>query len=152
MTQETLIRQRIVIRTVLFSITAIALVIFIGLYADEKNRVQEAYTTRYEANLERVQEDILSYLEAEGDYEMRYTRLLADMSTAKEFAFLIDDFADQQIIVNEMYTVLLKYPEQMHEEARLKAMYTAVGDILKHLDQGYEEAAALVDDVDKLGH
>ena len=60
MTQETLIRQRIVIRTVLFSITAIALVIFIGLYADEKNRVQEAYTTRYEANLERVQEDILS--------------------------------------------------------------------------------------------
>ena len=85
MTQEKLIRERIVVRTILLSITIIALVVFIGLYTDEKRHVQEAFTTRYEANLERVQEDILSYLEAEGDYEMRYTRLLTDMSTAKEF-------------------------------------------------------------------
>ena len=152
MTQEKLIKDRMIARTILFCITIIALVVFIALYADEKRRVQETFQNRYEANLERVVEDIQVYLDAEGDYDMRYSRMLADMCTAKEFAFLIDDFADQQIIVNEMYTVLLKYPEQMHEEARLKAMYTAVGDILKHLDQGYEEAAALVDDVDKLGH
>ncbi|MBR2087979.1 MAG: hypothetical protein IJ906_12730 [Oscillospiraceae bacterium] len=152
MTQEKLIRERIVVRTILLSITIIALVVFIGLYTDEKRHVQEAFTTRYEANLERVQEDILSYLEAEGDYEMRYTRLLTDMSTAKEFAFLIDNFADKQIIVNEMYTILLKYPEQMHEEEKLKAMYTAVGDILNHLDQGYVEAKELVNSIDKLGH
>ena len=144
MTQEKLIRERIVVRTILLSITIIALVVFIGLYTDEKRHVQEAFTTRYEANLERVQEDILSYLEAEGDYEMRYTRLLTDMSTAKEFAFLIDNFADKQIIVNEM--------EQMHEEENLKAMYTAVGDILNHLDQGYVEAKELVNSIDKLGH
>ena len=152
MTQEKLIRERIVVRTILLSITIIALVVFIGLYTDEKRHVQEAFTTRYEANLERVQEDILSYLEAEGDYEMRYTRLLTDMSTAKEFAFLIDNFADKQIIVNEMYTILLKYPEQMQEEENLKAMYTAVGDIRNHLDQGYVEAKELVNSIDKLGH
>ena len=152
MTQEHLMKQRMVTAIVLFSVTFVTLLVFIGLYADEHQRVQETYQTRYEANLERVQEDILSYLEAEGDYDMRYTRLLTDMSTAKEFAFLIDNFADKQIIVNEMYTILLKYPEQMHEEERLKAMYTAVGDILKHLDQGYVEAKELVDDVDKLGH
>lgn len=152
MTQETLMKQRIVSRTILLSIAIIALIVFIGLYADEKRRVQQAFQTRYEANLERVQEDILSYLDAEADYDMRYTRLLMDMSTAKEFAFMIDDFADKQIIVNGMYTILLKYPEQMHEEERLKQMYTAVGDILKHLDQGYEEAEVLVSDVDKMGH
>lgn len=152
MTQEKLIKQRMVVRTVLFSITVIALLVFIGLYADAKRRIQESYQERYEANLERVQEDILSYLEAEGDHDMRYTRLLTDMSTAKEFAFLIHNFADKQIIVNGMYTILLKYPEQMREEERLKAMYTAVGDILRHLDQGYEEAQTLVDDVDKMGH
>ena len=152
MTQEKLIKQRMFIRTILFSITVIALVVFIALYADEKRRVQETYQNRYEANMERVQEDILSYLEAEGDYEMRYTRLLADMSTAKEFAFLIHQFDDKQIIINEMYTVLLKYPEQMQEEERLKEMYTAVSDILKHLDKGYAEAERLVDDVDKQGH
>lgn len=152
MTQEKLIKQRIFSRTILLSITAIALIVFIALYIDETRRVQETYQNRYEANLERVQEDILSYLEAEGDYGMRYTRLLTDMSTAKEFAFLIHHFDDKQIIVNGMYTVLLRYPEQMQERERLQEMYTAVGDILRHLDKGYEEAQALVDDVDKLGH
>ncbi|MCR5718538.1 MAG: hypothetical protein K6F80_05835 [Oscillospiraceae bacterium] len=152
MTQEKLMKDRMVVRTILFSITFIALIVFIALYADEKKRVQETFQNRYEANLERVEEDIQSYLEAEGDYDMRYTRLLADMSTAKEFAFLIRNFDDKQIIVNEMYTVLLKYPEQMRQEERLKAMQTAVHDILRHLDQGYEEAEALVADVDKLGH
>ena len=152
MTQETLIRQRLVSRTILLSIAVIALLVFIGLYADEKRHIQESYQNRYEANLELVQEDILSYLDAEADHDMRYTRLLMDMSTAKEFAFLINDFSDKQIIVNGMYTILLKYPEQMQEEERMKDMYTAVGDILRHIDKGYEEAQALVNDVDKLGH
>lgn len=145
-------KQRMVWRTILFSITVVALIAFIALYVDETHRVQETYQMRYEDNLERVREDILSYLEAEGDYDMRYTRLTIDMSNAKEFAFLINNFDDKQIIVNELYTVLLKYPEQMQDEEKLNALYVAVGDILSHLDKGYEEAAELVESVDKKGH
>lgn len=145
-------KQRMVTRTVLFSITFIALLVFIGLYAEEKHRVQETYQARYEDNLCRVQEDILSYLDADGDHDLRYTRLLLDMSNAKEFAFLINNFDDRQIIVNGMYTILLKYPDQMQEEENLNAMYTAVGDILRHLDKGYEEAEELVEQIDKKGH
>ena len=152
MTQEHLMKQRMVTAIVLFSVTFVTLLVFIGLYADEHRRVQETYQTRYEANLVRVQEDIESYLNAEGDYDMRYMRLAMDMSNAREFAFLINNFDDKQIIVNELYTILLKYPEQMQQEENLNALYTATDDILKHLDQGYEEAKALIDSIDKQGH
>lgn len=145
-------KQRMVVRTVLFSITFAALLVFIGLYVDETRRVQETYQQRYEDNLAHVQEDILSYLDADGDRDMRYTRLLIDMSNAKEFAFLINNFDDKQIIVNEMYTILLKYPEQMQDEEKLNEMYVAVSDILAHLDKGYDEARELVDSIDKMGH
>ncbi len=145
-------KQRMVARTVLFSITFAALLVFIGLYVDETRRVQETYQQRYEENLEHVQEDILSYLDADGDHDMRYTRLLIDMNNAKEFAFLINHFDDKQIVINEMYTILLKYPEQMREEDNLNAMYVAVTDILAHLDKGYEEASELVESIDKKGH
>ncbi len=152
MTQESLMKQRMVAAIILFSVTLIALLTFIGLYADERRRVQETYQARYEANLERVREDVVSYLDAEGDYEMRYRRLTIDMSNAKEFAFLIHNFDEQQIIMNELYTVLLKYPEQMQTEENLQELYVATGDILAHLDKGYEEAAELVESIDKLGH
>ncbi len=145
-------KQRMVVRTVLFSITFAALLVFIGLYVDETRRVQETYQQRYEDNLAHVQEDILSYLDADGDRDMRYTRLLIDMSNAKEFAFLINNFDDKQIIVNEMYTILLKYPEQMQDEEKLNEMYVAVSDILAHLYKGYDEARELVDSIDKKGH
>lgn len=152
MTQEKLMKQRMVTAIVLSSILLIALVVFIGLYADATHRVQETYQNRYEANLALVREDIASYQEAEGDQALRYLRLTIDMSNAKEFAFLIDHFDEQQIIVNELYTVLLKYPEQMQEPENLEALYVAVDDILAHLDKGYEEADALIGQIDKLGH
>ncbi|MBQ4465865.1 MAG: hypothetical protein II916_07880 [Oscillospiraceae bacterium] len=145
-------KQRMVAAIVLFSVTLVALVVFIGLYADERMRVQETYQNRYEDNLERVREDIVSYQEAEGDYELRYQRLMIDMSNAKEFAFLIHNFDDKQIIVNELYTVLLKYPEQMQTKENLDALYVATGDILAHLDKGYDEAEELVESIDKKGH
>lgn len=152
MTQEKLMKQRMVTAIVLSSILLIALVVFIGLYVDATHRVQETYQNRYEANLALVREDIASYQEAEGDQALRYLRLTIDMSNAKEFAFLIDHFDEQQIIVNELYTVLLKYPEQMQEPENLEALYVAVDDILAHLDKGYEEADALIGQIDKLGH
>lgn len=152
MTQEKLMKQRMVTAIILCSIAILGLITFVGLYVDESNRVQETYQDRYEDNLDRVLEDITSYKEAEGDHVMRYTRLMIDMSNAKEFAFLINNFSDKQIVVNEMYTILLKYPEQMQTEEKLDEMYTAVEDILKHLDKGYEEGKALVDSIDKKGH
>ena len=152
MTQEKLMKQRLTTAIILLSITLIGLIAFIALYIDEKNRVQETYQQRFEDNLDRVREDIVSYQEAEADYDMRYMRLTIDMSNAKEFAFLIHDFNDKQIIVNELYTILIKYLEQMQEEEKLEALYTAVDDILAHLDKGYEEAEALIDSIDKKGH
>ena len=130
-------------------ITLVALAVFIGLFVDEKNRVQETYKKQYKINLAHVQEDLESYLNAEGDHEMRYTRIVSDMSSVNSFAFLIDDFTEEQKAINQINSCLIKYPEQM--KGKLAELLQIVKDISSDLDKGYDNAYKLVDSIDKLG-
>lgn len=149
--QETIMKRRMISSIILFSITFIAMLVFVGLYIDETKRTQETYYTQYMANLSHVSEDIDSYMNAEGDLDFRYTRIVSDMSSANSFAFLIKRLdEDQKIAINELNACVMKYPEQM--APRLAEMKAAVDDITSELDKGYEEAQALVDSIDKQGH
>ena len=75
------------------------------------------------------------------------------MSSADSFAFLLDRLGEErQKTVNELNACVMRYPEQMRAEEKLTEMKKAVDDILAELDQGYEEAQALVDSIDKQGH
>lgn len=143
-------KGRMIRAIILFVITFIALLVFIALYIDETKRVQETYRRQYHTNLDKVSEDILSYTDGEGDFDLRYTRIVSDMSAANAFAFLLEMPEEQKRTVNEMTTCLMKYPEQMRE--KLKELDEAVRDINAELDKGYEEGAALVASVDKKGH
>ncbi|MBR4361713.1 MAG: hypothetical protein IKP42_03085 [Ruminococcus sp.] len=136
---------------ILFTITFVAMLVFVGLYIDETKRTQETYYVQYTTNMKHVSEDISSYLNAEGDKDFRYTRIVSDMSSANSFAFLLDRLSEEdKKAVNELNACIMKYPEQM--PAKLGDMQKAVDDILAGLDKGYEEAQALVDSIDKLGH
>lgn len=123
---------------------------FIGLYIDETKRTQETYYTHYRSNLSHVAEDIDSYINGDGAYEFRYMRIVNDMGSADSFAFLIDRLDDEKKTINELNACVLKYPEQMQE--KLPEMKKAIEDILADLDEGYEEAQALVDSIDKQGN
>jgi len=137
---------------ILFAITLVALLVFVGLYIDESRRTQETYYIQYTTNLSHVSEDIGSYQDAEGDLDFRYTRIISDMSSADSFAFLLDRLDDdRKKTVNELNACIMRYPEQMRTEAKLTELKKAVDDILAGLDQGYEEAQALVDSIDKQG-
>ena len=135
---------------ILFIITFIALLVFIALYMDEVRRVQETYRNQYRTSLGDVIEDIGSYRNGEGDMELRYRRILSDMSGATSFVFLIDDLGDEKKVINEVNTCIMKYPEQMR--SKLDELETALQDILDGLDKGYDEAKALVDSIDKQGY
>lgn len=149
--QESIMKRRMVSSIILFTITFVAMLVFVGLYIDETKRTQETYYVQYTTNLKHVSEDISSYLNAEGDKDFRYTRIVSDMSSANSFAFLLDRLSEQdKKAVNELNACIMKYPEQM--PAKLGDMQKAVDDILAGLDKGYEEAQALVDSIDKLGH
>ena len=149
--QESIMKRRMVSSIILFTITFVAMLVFVGLYIDETKRTQETYYIQYTANLKHVSEDISSYLNAEGDKDFRYTRIVSDMSSANSFAFLLDRLSEEdKKAVNELNACIMKYPEQM--PAKLGDMQKAVDDILAELDKGYEEAQALVDSIDKLGH
>ncbi len=151
--QESLMKRRMISAIIMFVITLIALLVFIGLYIDESRRTQETYYIQYTTHLGHVSEDIGSYQNAEGDLDFRYTRIISDMSSADSFAFLLKRLdADEKKTINELNACIMKYPEQMRTEAKLTDMKKAVDDIIAELDQGYEEAQALVDSVDKQGH
>lgn len=149
--QESIMKRRMVSSIILFTITFVAMLVFVGLYIDETKRTQETYYVQYTTNMKHVSEDISSYLNAEGDKDFRYTRIVSDMSSANSFAFLLDRLSEEdKKAVNELNACIMKYPEQM--PAKLGDMQKAVDDILAGLDKGYEEAQALVDSIDKLGH
>ena len=151
--QETLMKRRMISAIILFLITFIALLVFVGLYIDESRRTQETYNTQYVTNLTHVSEDVGSFLDAEGDKDFRYVRIISDMSSANSFAFLLDRLSeDRKKTVNELNACIMRYPEQMQEENKLTELKTALEDIIAGLDQGYDEAQALVDSIDKQGH
>lgn len=153
MTQEFIMKRRMVSAIIFAIITAIALCVFIGLYIDETHRVQETYRTQFTTNLSHALESVDSYLDAEGDFDMRYRRVLSDISSANSFAFLLDQLTDEQkIAMNELHACLLRYPEQMREQQRMEALREAITDMQGNLDKGFEEAQAIVDSVDKQGH
>ena len=142
--------RRMISAIILFIITFIALLVFIALYMDEVRRVQETYRNQYRTSLGDVVEDIRSYRNGEGDMELRYMRILSDMSGANSFVFLIDDLGDEKKVINEVNTCIMKYPEQMKK--KLDELETALQDILDELGKGYDEAKALVDSIDKQGY
>ncbi|MBR6338327.1 MAG: hypothetical protein IKR76_11460 [Ruminococcus sp.] len=150
MDQQAIMKRKMISAIVFAVIMAIGLLVFIGLYIDETKLVQQKYREQYHTSLAHVSEDIDSYLNAEGDKDMRYTRIVCDASNADSFAFLLDDFTEKQKTVNELYTCLLKYPEQMRE--KLEDVKTAVNDMKQELDKGYEKADEIIASVNKKGN
>ena len=149
MTQEKLMKHKLVTTVILLIAVLIALLVFIGLYIDETRRVQKTYRDQYATELKHVSGEIEGYLNTEGGYDTRYSMIIGYMSSACSYAFLIDDFTENQKTINEVNTCLIKYPEQMKE--KLPELKEAVDHILENLDKGYEEAASIVESIDKKG-
>ena len=133
MNQERIMKHRMVTAIIAWVVTFIIMLVFIGLYIDETHRVQETYRRQYLTEISHASKEIDSYI-----------------SAANSYAFLINGNSDKQIIINELTTCLVKYPEQMHE--KLEDTKTALDDIAANHDKGYKAAKEIVDSVDKLGH
>lgn len=147
--QEYLMRQKMLRAIVIAIILGIALTVFIALYVAETKRVQETYRAQYNKSLISVLEDIHSYQNADGDFELRYRILVADMSSANSFAFLLDDFTERQKSINGLYTVVIKYPEQTQK--RIDEVEVIFADLTANLDKGYDEMDEFVASIDLKG-
>ncbi len=151
MNQEKILKRRMITALILWIITLIALLVFIGLYIDETRRVQETYRKQYKTELTHAVKEIDSYLENKGDTALRYKRITSYVTCASSYAFLIENsFDKQQKVINEVNTCMIKYPEQM--STKLEELKQAFDDIGADLDKGYEEAQAVVDSVNKKGN
>ena len=149
MNQDKIMKRRMITAIVLLIITLVALVIFIALFVDESRRVQETYRRQYTTELRHVNEELSIYERAEGDLDYHYTRITVYMANAGSYAFLIENFTDKQITINEISTCLIKYPQQM--KGKLSELQTAINDILSDLDKGYDEVRAIYESIDLKG-
>ena len=150
MGQEYIMKKKMV-RAIIFAImTMIALCVFIALFVEERRQVQRTYRKEYRICLQTVSQDIQFYLNAEGDYDFRYRHITADLASANSFAVLLNDFEEEAKAINELYSVFLKYPQQMAE--KMEEAKQAIDDILSNLDKGYAEVRALVDSIDLKGY
>ena len=147
--QEYLMRQKMLRAIVIAIILGIALTAFIALYVAETKRVQETYRAQYNKSLIAVLEDIHSYQNADGDFELRYRMLVSDMASANSFAFLLNDFTERQKSINGLYTVVIKYPEQTQK--RIDEVEVIFADLTANLDKGYDEMDEFVASIDLKG-
>ncbi|WP_295129824.1 hypothetical protein [Ruminococcus sp.] len=143
-------KRRMITAIILWIVTLITLLVFIALYIDETHRVQETYKKQYKTELSHASKEIELYLKNSGDVDLRYRRITSYVTCANSYSFLIEDMGNDQVIINEVTTCMIKYPEQM--TAKLEDLKTALDDISSDLDKGYDEAQAIVDSVDKKGY
>ena len=138
-------------RVIIWSIImTVALAVFIALYISESRKVQRKYKSQYITCIGIVREDIESYENADGNLEFRYNKLVSDMNSVNSFVYLLDYRSDDdKKKVSELYTVLLKYPNQMKE--KLTEVDQALADMEKDLDKGYEKAGTIVDGINLKG-
>ena len=137
MGQEYIMRRKMWRAIFLFITTAIGLVVFIALYISEMHRVQETYRTQYQRSIENLVYDIEDYMDADGDFELRYRMIISDISSANSFAFLLDDFVDEQKTIDSLYTVMLKYPEQT--KSNFQVIHDDLQNIIDNENGAYEK-------------
>lgn len=150
MNQEKIMKAKMVTAFIMFFAALAGLFVMIGLYVDKSKEVQDTYKAKYKQNLEEAVDEIDTYLKDEKDFEIRYNMMISDLGAARNMVFLIDGYTDEQKTINELHYCYVKYPEQMKD--KLKDTKTALMDIIKDLDKGYDEADEIVESVDKLGN
>lgn len=149
MNQEKIMKAKM-ITAIVFAVTAlIAVLMFAGLYFDQRQKNRLDYIYRYENSILNAAEEIDKYNEKLTDYDLHYNMILSELGAARTIVFLVDGYTDEQKIINEIHYCFVKYPDQMKNKLNESAQ--AFHDIADHLDKGYEEVQEIINSVDKLG-
>lgn len=149
MNQEKIMKAKMVTAIFIALAAVVAVFVFAGLYFDQRRINRLEYIDQYENNILLAAQEIDKYNEKQTDYDLHYNMVLSDLGAARSIIFLIDDYTEKQIIINELHYCFVKYPNQMRE--KLDDSSKALHDIADHLDKGYDEAKEIVDSINKLG-
>ena len=149
MNQEKIMKAKMVTAIFIALAAVVAVLVFAGLYFDQRRINRLEYIDQYENNILLAAQEIDKYNEKQTDYDLHYNMVLSDLGAARSIIFLIDDYTEKQKIINELHYCFVKYPNQMRE--KLDDSSKALHDIADHLDKGYDEAKEIVDSINKLG-
>ncbi|MGN1421926.1 MAG: hypothetical protein ACI4XA_00980 [Oscillospiraceae bacterium] len=149
MNQEKIMKARMVTAIIIAIAAAVAAFIFAGLYFDQREENRLVHIEQYEKSISQAADEIDTYLEKQTDAELHYNMVISQLGAARAMIFLVDDYTENQKLVNEIHYCFVKYPVQMSE--RLAESAQAFHDIADHLDKGYDELREIIGSVDRLG-
>jgi hypothetical protein len=147
--QEYIMQKKMLRSIVLLIITMVALIVFIALYIGETHRVQETYKRQFYKSLDSAIEQLDNYANADGDFELRYRMIFAEITNINTFSFLIKEKEEEHKSINELYTVFLKYPEQTSD--RLEEVENILKKIKTSEKDAYEQLDQFIASIDKKG-
>ena len=148
MNQEKIMKAKM-ITAIVFAVTAlIAVLVFAGLYFDQRQKNRLDYIYRYENSILNAAEEMDKYNEKLTDYDMHYNMILSELGAARTIVFLVDGYTDEQKIINEIHYCFVKYPDQMKNKLNESAQ--AFHDIADHLDKGSDAAQEIITSVEQL--
>ena len=150
MNQERIMKFKMTVAIVIAVIMLAVSFVFAGLYYDRTKENRLEYISQYEKNISLAAEEIDKYMSKKTDYDIHYNMVLSDLGAARSMVFLVDDYTEEQKIINEIHYCFVKYPEQM--KGKLNETAQAFHDIADHLDKGYDETKKIVESVDKKGN
>ncbi|MCR5837869.1 MAG: hypothetical protein K6G88_15330 [Lachnospiraceae bacterium] len=147
--QEFLMQKKMLRSIVLMIITMMALIVFIALYFGERQRVQETYQRQFDKALDSAIEHMEDYVNADGDFELRYRMIFTEITNINTFSFLLEGKEAEHKSINELYTVFLKYPEQT--SGRIEEVKEIVEKIKTSEKDAYEQLDQFIASIDKKG-
>ena len=150
MNQEKIMKAKMITAIFIAVSALIAGFIFAGLYFDSIKNNRLIYIDQYEKSLISAADEIEKYSEKQADFDLYYNLLLSDMGAARAMVFLIEDYTEEQKVINEIHFCIVKYPVQMKE--KLTETAEALRDIAYHTDKGYDKLREIVNSIDKLGN
>lgn len=150
MTQEKIMKRKLVTTIVIMFIVVIALFVFIALYVDEVRKTEETFKKHYKLCVSSASENIDLYFSKGTDLDMRYNMIMSDVAAARTIVFLIKDYTEEQKAMNELHSCFVKYPDQTAEKLE------EIGDALDMVTSGeencYDRLNEIIDSYDKKGY
>ena len=148
--QEYIMKKKMWRAIILFLLTLIALIVFIALFINEKQTVQETYRKQYRRAVTNLGASIDDYQNADANDDLWYRMIVSDAADMKSFIFLIDEMEEEQKSINGLYTTILKYPEQ--SKKRMKEIRELVQNLEDANGDAYDKINEFVDTIELKGY
>ena len=145
--RENRLLKRLMATRIACTMLTIALIVFVCMFVNELKTTEQTYLDRYKKAITSTTEKLDDCTNNPFDYDRKYRDIIGDVGLCREFVFLADLPQDQKNIMNKLYYVFVKVPNQA--KLNMEAITAAFKDIdAENSDKGYEALKSIIENID----